>query len=217
MRPLLRFISSLPLCCCFLFAQAQENTDSTTFVINTGLELYVDYGKLATLPSDFESKLEVGIAVQLVNRLSPNFQVGYGSLQPNSAFENGVYQSTGYYGRFGINYLLPFDNINSFFFGLKYGLSFYEDEGSYEISSDIFDTYRVSFGEEDLSADWFEIILGSEKQTKIKNLSIGGQFAFRIINNRSNFTPVDTYAIPGYGRTFDQTVPALNLYLKYKF
>ena len=196
---------------------AQSDADSVVYSINTGLEIYIDYGKLATLLTDFETKLEVGVSVQLANRLSPNLQVGYGSLQPNSAFENGVYESTGYYGRFGVNYLLPFDNVNSFFLGLKYALSFYEDEGTYEISSDIFDTYRVSFGEADLTADWFEIILGSEKQLKTKNLVAGGQFALRILNNRSRFNPVDTYAIPGYGRAFDQTVPALNVYLKYKF
>ncbi len=206
---LITLFSTLP-------GHAQTEAD-TVFTIDSGLEIYIDYGKLATVLTEFETKLEVGIAVQLSNRLAPNFQVGYGSLQPNTAFENSVYESTGYYGRFGVNYLLPFDNVNHFFAGLKYGISFYEDEGTYEISSEIFDTYRVSFGEQDLTADWFEIILGSEKKLRVENLSLGGQFALRILNTRSKFTPIDTYAIPGYGRTLDKTVPAINLYLKYRF
>lgn len=212
LRPIFSFILVL------LALTARSQQDSTVAItIDTGLEIYVDYGKLITQFSDFESKLEIGIAFQLANHLAPNFQAGYGSLEPATAFENGIYESTGYYGRIGVNYLIPFDNTNSFFIGTKYGLAFFEDEGTYEISSDIFDTYRVDFGEENQEANWVEIIVGSEKKLNNEQWSVGGQFALRILNQRDEFTPVDTYAIPGYGRTIDKTVPALNVYLKYKF
>ena len=186
-------------------------------VIDTGLEVYLDYGKLITQFSEFESKLEAGIAIQLSNKLAPNFQAGYATLEPATAFENGTYKSTGYYGRIGVNYLIPFDNTNNFFVGVKYALAFYEDEGMYEISSDIFDTYSVSFSEKDLEANWFELVIGSEKKLKSEKWAVGGQFTFRVMNQRDKFSPVDTYAIPGYGRTLDRTVPAVNVYLKYKF
>ena len=199
----------------FLPCHGQDEEDSTRLQVRTGLALYIDYGKLATITSDFERKLEGGIAVHLANRISPNVQVGWGRLNPQNAFENGEYESTGYYGRFGINYLLPFDNFNTFSLGVKYGLSFFDDEGSYEIASEIFDTYAVEFGETGQSATWFEVVFGSEKKLNNDHFVVGGQFALRILNSRDKFTPVDTYAIPGYGRTFDKTVPAVNLYLKY--
>lgn len=195
----------------------QDVEDTTRLQVKTGLALYIDYGKLSTLFTEFERKAEVGLAVHLSNRLSPNVQIGWALLTPQNAFENGVYESTGYYGRFGLNYLLPFDNVNTFSVGLKYGLSFFDDEGSYAIASDVFETYSVEFGETGQRATWFEVVLGSERKLRNENFVVGGHFSLRILNSRDRFSPVDIYAIPGYGRTFDETVPAVNIYIKYFF
>ncbi|MEM7109124.1 MAG: DUF6048 family protein, partial [Bacteroidota bacterium] len=191
--------------------------DTTRIQTKSGLFITVDYGKLATLASDFESKVEASIGVQLLNRLVPVIEVGFSTLNPRTAFENGTYESTGIYGRFGINYLIPFDNTNTYYAGLRYGLSAFEDEGNYIIESDIFETYSIPFGESSQTATWFEVVLGSEKKVRNYNIYLGGLFRLRFISTRDRFVPIDTYAIPGYGRTLDETVPAFNLYIKYLF
>ncbi|MEM6524603.1 MAG: DUF6048 family protein [Bacteroidota bacterium] len=199
-------------------ADSTEITSDTTRIqTRSGLFLAIDYGKLATAVSDFESKFEASIGFQLSNRLAPVLEIGYAILNPRTAFENGTYESAGVYGRFGINYLIPLDNINIYYAGLRYGLSSYEDEGNYIIESDIFETYSVDFGESNQTATWFEIVLGSEKKIRNYNIYLGGLFRLRFINTRDKFVPIDTYSIPGYGRTLDKSVPALNLYVKYLF
>ncbi|MEM9297568.1 MAG: DUF6048 family protein [Bacteroidota bacterium] len=191
--------------------------DSTRIQVREGLFITLDYGKLATLVSDSESKFAISVGFQLANRISPEIQLGYASVSPQNAFENGTYESKGFYSRIGVNYLIPFDNTNMFYAGLRYGLSLFEDEGVYEISSDIFETFSDDFGEQDQTATWFEIVLGSEKKLRNEKVYLGGQFSLRFANSRDKFAPIDTYAIPGYGRTLDKSVPALNLYIKYLF
>ncbi|MEM1406604.1 MAG: DUF6048 family protein [Bacteroidota bacterium] len=226
MRLLRHIFSLLAISLCYTTSGAQgepavvsDSTnlalDSTRIQVPTGLFITLDYGKLATLVSDFESKFAISVGFQLANRISPEMQLGYANLSPQNAFENGTYESKGFYSRMGVNYLIPFDNTNMFYVGLKYGLSLFEDEGNYQISSDIFETYSVDFGEQDQTATWFEVVLGSEKKLRKEKVYLGGQFTLRFANSRDKFSPIDTYAIPGYGRALDKSVPVLNLYIKY--
>ncbi|MEM9856701.1 MAG: DUF6048 family protein, partial [Bacteroidota bacterium] len=176
-----------------------------------------DYGKLITAASDFESKFEAAVGFQLANRIVPTVHVGYATIRPQTAFENGTYESSGVYGRIGFNYLIPLDNTNTYYAGLRYGLSTFEDKGSASIDSDIFETYTIDFGESDQTATWFEVVIGTEKKLRYYNIYLGGLFSLRFINSRNKFVPIDTYAIPGYGRTLDNSVPAFNLYVRYLF
>ncbi|ELR73144.1 hypothetical protein C900_05193 [Fulvivirga imtechensis AK7] len=195
------------------FAQSQNAVAST----NTGLSIYIDYGKLLTIPTDFELKGEAGISFQLKNRFAPHVQLGWARLEPGGAFENGSYTSEGMYARAGVNYLLPFDATNSFYIGVRYARSQFEETGSYQISSKIWPSRIEKYTRKDLQADWFEVVFGTEKRFKQSHWYLGGNISLRILNNKEKFSPIDTYAIPGYGRAFDQTVPALNVYLKYSF
>jgi hypothetical protein len=76
--------------------------------------------------------------------------------------------------------------------------------------------YRFNHGvkREDLEANWVELILGSESSVK-GNLYFGFTFRMRFLIQSDNFEPFEVYFVPGYGRTFDNFVPALNLYVKY--
>lgn len=230
MKPLLQHIFSillLSLLCQVSFAQADVDedagtaTDTLVIEVDAGPSIYIDYGKLLTIPTDFETKFEAGLSFRFKNRLSPNIQVGMGKLEPGGAINNGTYLSEGWYGRIGINYLMPIDNKSMLYAGVKYGMSMFDESGTYEIGSDLWDNYKDGFSYEGLQADWFEVILGSE--TKLDNhWSIGGYFSLRILNKRdkpspvnTTLTPIDTYAIPGYGRAFDNTTPAVNVYIRF--
>lgn len=184
--------------------------------VKSGPQIYIDYGKLLMRATEFESKFEAGIAYTFAFKVQPNFQYGMGSVEPATAIENGTYKSEGAYWRVGLNYILPFDNTNTFYVGVKYGQSKFEDSGSYLIESEYWPTYIGGFERKNLEADWYELVFGSEKKMS-DHILLGGMFGVRFIHERSKEEFIDIYAIPGYGRTSDKSAPYLNLYVKYRF
>jgi len=177
-------------------------------------DIYLDYGKLASIPFGMELKAEMGAGIYMRNNFGINVEAGYGAKYPEDHYKNAEYSSYGYYGRIGINYLLTYAPGVHLYFGGKYGYSLYEDEGTYELGSDFWGDSEGSFHRTDLQADWFEVIMGSERRWK-GNIYLGFQARVRAIRNFDNFTPIEVYSIPGYGRTMDKAIPALNLYIKY--
>jgi hypothetical protein len=90
----------------------------------------------------------------------------------------------------------------------------YQDEAVFSILSSMWDDFEDGFQRTDLEASWAELILGSESSWK-GNLYFGFTFRLRFLIQADNFTTFEVYSVPGYGRTFDNFVPALNLYIKY--
>ncbi len=178
------------------------------------LFLAIDYGKLATLPTNFETKWEGGLGFRIGKHLMPVFFGGFATLEPENAISNGTYESKGWYFRTGLEYVLYLDLRNSLILGARYGQSNFSEDASYIVSSDLFEEITGEVSRTDLSARWAEIVLGSEMQLGESPFYIGGYFTLRIMIDRDEYLPVDTYAIPGYGRTIDKTIPALQLHLK---
>jgi hypothetical protein len=179
------------------------------------LFIMVDYGKLATLPTDFEDKLEGGIGIRIGKHFTPVLYVGSSTLSPGSVIENGRYSSEGWYIRSGIEYYKSLDGKNNLLLGLRYGYTMFSESATYIISSPIFEDVTGFVERSDLSASWAEVVLGSEMRLGEGKFYVGGYFTLRVLINREEFDPIDTYSIPGYGRTFDKSIPALQLYLKF--
>lgn len=221
-------------------------TDSTTVVIQegeikapavvdslgkkkfiSGLELAIDYGKLMTLWTQFESKYEAGINVRFFERIVLAGEAGYDELNPLKAYDNAVYYTVrGYYARLGLDYYTSYNPKSFYYGGVRYGMSMFEDEGAFLIDSEYWEDYEEEFGSTDITASWGEIILGTETYLKLskKNpddprskLLLGWKFRLRILMDFENREEPRIYSIPGYGRTFDKSVPAINFYIKYRF
>lgn len=194
----------------------REKLPKDTVIGPSGIEFYLDYGKLLTLPSEFERKAEAGAAINIREKILLLFEMGYGKLSPQEAIKNGSYTSEGIYSRGGVAYggaILPKTYL---YFGIMYGISRFEDNSTVLIDSQAWDDLDGVFTRSDLEATWFEIILVSETEIK-KNLFLGSKWRLRKLNSFDNdYDPV-VYSIPGYGRTFDNSIPALNLYVKYRF
>lgn len=184
---------------------------------NSGLGIIIDYGKLLTYTTDFESKLALGLSYTHKSNLSLMLTAGIAELNPKTAYENGEFYAKGMFGTAGINYLLPIDQTNSLYIGGAYGVSKYEDKYTYAIGSSIWPDFEQSVSHKDLMASWASLVIGSEHKMKIKHLTLGGNFQLRYLLEYDEQSPIDTYAIPGYGRTTDNTVPAINLYIKFTF
>lgn len=214
MKQALRFSFSLLLSIAASGVVFSQNTDSVK-VKSSGIELSLDYGKLITLASEFESKWSAGIGYRYKNKVMLTVSGGMSSLDPKNAYQNGSFHAEGKHGSISLNYIVTVKAQNYLYFGAGYGVSMYEDKYSYSIGNSIWPVASESQTRTDLQADWAFVNIGTEKLLKIKGLYLGGVFSIRKLLSYDEFEPVDTYAIPGYGRTTDSTVPALNLYIKY--
>jgi hypothetical protein len=192
----------------------------------SGVELKIDYGKLLMLWTNFESKYEAGINIRFKERIVLNTEFGYAELNPLRAYDNALfYTITGMYGRIGFDYYTAYTPGNFYFAGLRYGMSTFEDEGEFLLDSEYWPDYREGFGSQNVSASWIEFVLGTETYLKISKQSkasgksrflLGWNARLRFLTDFENREEPRIYAIPGYGRTFNNVAAALNFYIKYR-
>lgn len=179
--------------------------------------IYYDYGKLIGFLVDFEQKHEIGIRIVLGNNYFVGAEYGTAVITPLNAYRNASYEVSGSYLRFGggiMSELTPKNNIG---LGLYYGASTFGDRGmpNLDSPSGLFGSTEGSFVRENLSASWFELSFITETMM-YPNIYAGMHIRFKIMVQYDEQTPLDVYTVPGYGRTFDNTLPALNLFVRYK-
>ncbi len=178
------------------------------------IEIYLDYLKLVSFALPAELKSEIGLAIITRSNIGLHLEMGYGAKMPADHFRNADYTVSGYYGRAGLQYHYAYDPGSNFFIGANYGYSMYEDEAIYSIESTLWDPHQGSFARKELTGQWVEVVAGSES-VFWRSFYLGFQIRFRALIRHDNFSPFEVFAIPGYGRTIDKTLPALNLYLKF--
>jgi hypothetical protein len=177
-------------------------------------EISLDYLKLLTFAFSSETKLEAGLGYISRINVGVNVEIGYGEKTPENFYKNAEYKVYGYYGRIGLSYYYPYNPDVNFIIGAKYAMSQYQDEATFSILSSLWDDYNDGFERTGLEASWAELILGSESSVS-GHLYFGFTFRMRFLIQSDNFETFEVYSIPGYGRTFDNFVPALNLYVKF--
>ncbi len=182
-----------------------------------------DYGKLITTVAGFETKYEFNLGIQFSKHIRATADYGYGSLAPPNAIENGTYTSSGSYYRVGLDYMFNIAPEIYLSLGGMYASSSFKDEGTVEITSEVWPSLKESFIRDDLTATWAEFVLTSEATLLNRDSGIfdhlywGIKFRLRFSIDRSQPENFDVYAIPGYGRTWNNLVPAANLFVAYKF
>ena len=214
MNRLSTYIFSLALILSSLSLLAQDTDTVEVRKVSISLGFAIDYGKILTIPSKFETKAEVAFNISIMNKFQILGEIGYASLTPQDAIKNGTYNSKGLYYRAGLAYggeILP----NSFLsFGVLYGLSNFEDSGVVLIKSTLWEDFNSSFERKNITASWIEFLIITEQKIR-NNLALGAKIRLRYLNNFTNNYEPEVLAIPGYGRTFNNTVPAFNLYVKF--
>lgn len=188
--------------------------------------IYLDYGKLALSFSNFESKFALGGEVRFFSRILLSAEYGEMQLTPDQAFENITYISEGSYLKAGAGYVGDFKQTYRLGLIARYGLSNFEDRGTIRLSDQtgLVDDYRETFERTGLTASWWELVLVSEKRlflnksnpesTLNRLFSVGFFFQVRFLIDYDSFELPDVNNIPGYGRSFDNSVPAFNLFFK---
>ncbi len=214
MNRLSTYIFSLVLIVSSLSLHAQDADTVEVKKVRISLGFALDYGKILTLPSKFETKAEVAFDITIMSKFQILVEIGYASLTPQDAINNGTYNSAGLYYRAGLTYggeILPKNFLS---FGVLYGLSNFEDSGTVLIKSTIWEDFNSTFERNDLTASWYEILIISEQRIR-NNLALGVKFRWRNLTNFTNNYEPEVLAIPGYGRTFNNSIPAVNLYVKF--
>lgn len=212
-RPL-KYIFSIFLTVLPLIVSGQS-LDSASVTSKFNFDIALDYGKILTIPSGFEKKMEIALGVTIKGKLQLIGELGYGNLTPKEAIKNGSYESDGIYYRAGLAYGGEFISKNYLSLGIMYGMSDFEDRGTVIIQSEVWGDNQEHFQRSGLTATWFEIILISEQ--KINNrILLGSKFRFRKLRSFENDYEPEVYSIPGYGQTFIKSIPAFNLFIKYR-
>ncbi|MEL6562280.1 MAG: DUF6048 family protein [Bacteroidota bacterium] len=235
MKRFIFFIFSLLIASLALGQEADSAADtlSPKKKVLSGFTILADAGKpgLAQLV-DYENKLAFSAHLIFFDHFVLSGEYGTGEISPEQAFDNVNYTSDGNFFRYGIDYQVVIKTKNYLSIGFRRANADYSDQGSVFIQSAsvLSDDYLRTFSRNSLSANWWEVVLGSEtKLTPIKskeemniidklldNFYFGLTYRLRFNLNYQQQEGIDTYTIPGYGRTFDNSTPAVNLFLKYR-
>jgi hypothetical protein len=173
--------------------------------------LYVDYGKLIGLFVPYEEKYESGVRIIFGNNLFIAGEYGQATILSDKAFKNYDYTSDGSYWRIGGGFLNELSAKTNLGVGLFYGQSTFQDNGK----PTNLDSELASFTRSDLSATWYEINVISESKV-FKSIYAGINFRLRVMGKYDEQPVYDVFTIPGYGRTFDKSLPVVNLFLRIK-
>lgn len=186
----------------------------TPFAIQIGLDLL----KLGSFALDRETKYEgqVGFGFKQVTLI---LEAGHAYYASALAYKNSEdYSVEGNYYRVGLDYAFNIGATSQIILGLRYGTSSFGHQGTFEVYSELWDNYITEVPSSQSSgatATWGEAVLGSQSHIG-KNLYFGWYFRLRKILERTTYAPIDIYYIPGYGKSIDGSVPAVNLFLKYR-
>ena len=205
---------------------SMEAADTTTLPKSVqkhfSILIGADYGKLITTAAQFDTRYEFNLGIQFTKRLRVTVDYGNGKLAPSNAIENGTYTSTGNYYRAGLDYIFTLAPKTFLSLGGMYAISTFKDEATVEIQSEIWPSLSETFARNDFTANWAEFVLTSEAALVNKNegffsnLYWGIKFRLRFMIDRPAPENLDVYAIPGYGRTWNNVAPAANLFIVYK-
>ncbi len=220
MKPLRTHIISLIIVLIPYLGYTQDSLEVSQS--NYALNLYADVGKGVESLFNKQVKWEFGVGVFAAQKYLFSIEYGYGRLNPESVINNGSYTSEGNYYRLGIEYVFTIVPRTTLSTGLMYAHSNFVDYGNVQVESDLWDNLSQSFERNDLSATWLEWIVNTEAPLIKVDEGFKGNFYWglrirlRILISDIGQPDFDIFAIPGYGKTYSNVVPALNLYLKYR-
>jgi hypothetical protein len=220
MKLLLKYITSLALLVLPITVTAQDTLAVEQSKLT--VDIYADYGKGLESLVQKQTKWEFGLGLVLKDKYNFVAEYGYGNLNPENVINNGTYTSDGSYFRVGAEYMFRVAQKRYLSAGLMFANSSFTDNVSIQIESDLWGSLEETYLRENLNASWGEIILNTQgavsnaEKGPLTNLYWGLRFRLRILVTDISQPDFDIYAIPGYGRTYSQIVPAANFYLKYR-
>jgi len=172
----------------------------------------VDYGRLSmNLWRRKERRYAGTLSILFRKNVQLSGTLGHQDIgQERSMGNKSGYTVVGYYGNLGLDYFVFYNPRNNLYAGLRYGGSFFQ--GSTTPVSPLGQVIS-----KDLTASWWELVIGSEHQL-FSDLGLYAGFVIHLkkLNSSKKFEPAANYIVPGYGRNVQNIVPAITLYIQYQ-
>jgi hypothetical protein len=198
------------------WAQETEKQKNPFSFIPYGLRLGIDVMDLGLSAANEDiERYGINADIDIYKFL---IQFDAGSANRTRIGENVEYRSRGLYYRIGLDYNFMYfdDDKSTIFIGLRYARSpSYEDEMKLTVTDSIYGTRLIESGNNSASAEWGEANLGIKAKIW-RNFYMGfiSRFKFRLNRNASG--SLNTFDVPGFGRTDESTIVAFNYYIWYR-
>ena len=168
----------------------------------------VDYGRLAMNSFTKDADRYAGsLHILFRKNIQLSGTLGYQKLtQACSMGNKSGYTVVGYYGNVGLDYFVFYNPRDNLYAGLRYGRSRFKNS-----------TIPTSPTEKVSTATWWELNIGSEHQLFSSfGLYVGLIGHLKGLGSFETFEPATNYVVPGYGRSVQNVVPSITLYIKYQ-
>lgn len=143
--------------------------------------------------------------------------VDYGAWARKDSLSNGYYENDGRYLRVGvdINFLLKDPDRNMFFIGFRYGRSSFDEQLTYVTTTTDFGDIQTSSMNSNASAGWGEMTTGLRVNIW-KPIWMGYTARLKFFPGVKGNAEIDTYDIPGYGKTSKNVYWGFNYQIFYR-
>ncbi|MDN4165237.1 DUF6048 family protein [Cytophagales bacterium LB-30] len=208
MRQILLYIFSAVLLAYSSMAWAQKAP------LLSGVELSANVlAPISYLTTD-GGQYELGAGVFFKKRIMLAGEYGFASLYPRNAYENADYQSEGNYFKLGADFYGNVTPKDFIYFGMRYAQASFFDQYQYTIEGNIWPDYTGPLVKrENQTANWYEVILGSERG--FKNLIYTGlTIRAKVMGNFNQFDEIPVNVIPGFGKAAYRVYPGVTVYVK---
>ena len=172
----------------------------------------IDYDKIAwTLWKRKERSFAGNVSILWRKNIQLLGTLGYSQLRPALVKGNiEAYTVQGQYGAVSLAYFTKYDPYNNLYVGLRYGRSYFKN--STLPTSEVRQVIS-----KDLTASWWELVIGSEQQLfRNSGMYAGLMFHLKSFGSFEPFEPASNYVVPGYGRSVSSVVRSISLYIKYQ-
>jgi len=224
MKRLLKYIISLLIVLLPLYGTAQDSLEVAQSKLVLGIS--ADYGKGLESLYNKQTKWEIGLGFLVFQQFNFKAEYGFANLNPENVIINGSYNAKGNYYRLGLEYVIAVVPKTYLSTGIMYAHADFSDTGEISIASDLWTDLDQTINHNGLSATWYEWIINTEapliKAQKgffsnhfFSNFYWGLRLRLRFLASEITQPDINIFAIPGFGKTFNRTVPAANFFVKY--
>lgn len=179
--------------------------------------IYVDYLNFIGQLIGDNKKYEGGVHLTVYRKFLLAAEGGIITLQPKSAIRNGEYRAEGKIWKVGADFAINYnkEKDSKIYLGFRYANSSFIDEGYYEVASVLWPTLKKSFSRNNLDAQWYEVLFGTEGHI-FNGFYTGWTIRYRIRADQPDLFAIPVYSIPGFGNANTKTALAFSMYLKYQ-
>ena len=145
------------------------------------------------------------------------FLVGeFGQYERTRSGEIGQYHTQGTYWRLGadINLFRNDPDKSVLSVGFRYGNSSFNDQLTTTLSSDVYGNPVVTFQNENVNADWYEVVAGLK--VAVWKLWLGYNLRLKLGIDTFNDMTFAPYEVPGYGLAAEKDYWEFNYYIMYR-